>query len=214
MRGTHVGYCDMPAIQGIIPAYAGNTVFERGCSGFVGDHPRICGEHGDDVVCRFWDTGSSPHMRGTLVLSCVAVVVSGIIPAYAGNTRAKNGTAAIDRGSSPHMRGTHTFVDDQARLHGIIPAYAGNTGSHAHDVKPSRDHPRICGEHPSGDATIQFTPGSSPHMRGTPRNRPDHCQSSGIIPAYAGNTWWVSPPDIENRDHPRICGEHVAPIVP
>ena len=45
-------------------------------------------------------------------------------------------------------------------------------------------------------------------MRGTPGERVEHASYSGIIPAYAGNTYfalfcfWVC------RDHPRVCGEH------
>ena len=45
-------------------------------------------------------------------------------------------------------------------------------------------------------------------MRGTQGGVVVGCGAHGIIPAYAGNT----PPPItasfENRDHPRVCGEH------
>ncbi|EEP20772.1 hypothetical protein BIFANG_03342 [Bifidobacterium angulatum DSM 20098 = JCM 7096] len=31
-----------------------------------------------------------------------------------------------------------------------------------------------------------------------------------IIPACAGNTWPTASPPTQNRDHPRVCGEHIA----
>ncbi|KAB7789960.1 hypothetical protein F7D09_1510 [Bifidobacterium leontopitheci] len=86
MRGTPVSARLVPAGVGIIPAYAGNTVFRsaiiratrdhpRVCGntsarssamGKVRDHPRVCGEHGGLVAGGFCVSGSSPRMRGTL----------------------------------------------------------------------------------------------------------------------------------------------------
>ena len=31
----------------------------------------------------------------------------------------------------------------------------------------------------------------------------------GIIPAYAGNTRYIRRASRQDRDHPRVCGEHV-----
>ena len=36
----------------------------------------------------------------------------------------------------------------------------------------------------------------------------------GIIPAYAGSTRAFMRPHVRNRDHPRVCGEHVDSIEP
>ena len=92
------------------------------------------------------------------------------------------------------------------------------------------DHPRVCGEHfvPTIMGSVSLGSsrvcgehrtltdengepwGSSPRMRGThaarrmPRHRP------GIIPAYAGNTFVMSHDFSLLRDHPRVCGEHLA----
>ena len=147
MRGTRrAGACgsDRP---GIIPAYAGNTGRNVGNHELPRDHPRVCGEH----VSRAWRIillrGSSPRMRGTHGGEQLALVVFGIIPAYAGNTHVRhwrcrwqgdhprvcgehvssNSQALSNTGSSPRMRGTrviHRIVHKQCR---IIPAYAGNT---------------------------------------------------------------------------------------
>ena len=177
--------------------------------------------------------------------------IGGIIPAYAGNTILLTEGCATLSGSSPHTRGTprwriwtHVRVQDHPRIRGehqpvrprpapvlrIIPAYAGNTRAVVHPPT----------------ALV----GSSPHTRGTPARTPRACMSSrdhprirgehfklavaiqqreGIIPAYAGNTWWLVPAPFTNwgssphtrgthnshgsgppvpKDHPRIRGEH------
>ena len=88
MRGTlrrAVGHCKR---HGIIPAYAGNTGSGCGGSPPPGDHPRVCGEHHTSLSLRIISGGSSPRMRGTHVYVCASSSMSGIIPAYAGNTRA------------------------------------------------------------------------------------------------------------------------------
>ena len=45
-------------------------------------------------------------------------------------------------------------------------------------------------------------------MRGTQDLRARVGINSGIIPAYAGNTWHSGQMPIRRRDHPRVCGEH------
>ena len=147
MRGTHARRLGRPAGGGIIPAYAGNTSkATRLCRGRR-DHPRVCGEHRIVRVRVTAISGSSPRMRGTPVCSTCTPRNTGIIPAYAGNTRALPIAGASDwdhprvcgehittlpvrmpaAGSSPRMRGTRgaTLVGSGCR--GIIPAYAGNT---------------------------------------------------------------------------------------
>ena len=44
------------------------------------------GEHNDKTMLRFWDTGSSPHARGTHWAADFGLRYPGIIPACAGNT--------------------------------------------------------------------------------------------------------------------------------
>ena len=45
-------------------------------------------------------------------------------------------------------------------------------------------------------------------MRGTLSCRNCPQLDCGIIPAYAGNTWYGSKRARRARDHPRVCGEH------
>ena len=75
-------------LPGIIPAYAGSTaaeIMEHLCTQ---DHPRIRGEHGLATLAHLRVLGSSPHTRGALHASQCIRSPSGIIPAYAGSTRA------------------------------------------------------------------------------------------------------------------------------
>ena len=172
------------------------------------DHPRICGEHLAAYTGEIEELGSSPHMRGTPRLRCVTPSLSGIIPAYAGNTvigayiapgvrdhpricgehMNVTGYQETPWGSSPHMRGTPQRPIPTTGALGIIPAYAGNTHTSNHRTCDAWDHPRICGEHHCSMLAVVFAVGSSPHMRGTHVTGAGTSYNSGIIPAYAGNT--------------------------
>ena len=148
-------------------------------------------------------------MRGTLPQPVRCAKESGIIPAYAGNTKQcfhyrfvmgdhprvcgehslSPRTSRVGTGSSPRMRGTRHHSGRCAFDGGIIPAYAGNT-------IPVRGLARIIA-------------GSSPRMRGTPAVYQKPHILAGIIPAYAGNTYVGQWRQYDQRDHPRVCGEHI-----
>ena len=208
MRGTPTVAPTNQAMTGIIPAYAGNTR-RRSCrSASTWDHPRVCGEHSAQCGAVRIPQGSSPRMRGTRDNTARTGQTSGIIPAYAGNTRFFRGRCTrlwdhprvcgehgrvslalrVGRGSSPRMRGTHVLPCGYHAVRRIIPAYAGNTTSSCHRLPCCRDHPRVCGEHGWWKAEGVRMTGSSPRMRGTPTASHRRLDSTGIIPAYAGNT--------------------------
>ena len=151
----------------IIPAYAGNTLSRLLGGTVVRDHPRVCGEHGMALIGAAFNSGSSPRMRGTLINIILPICLTGIIPAYAGNTslsahadsakrdhprvcgehRGDSIICATKRGSSPRMRGTQAGRIIRIQMQGIIPAYAGNTLTSYYALGYLRDHPRVCGEH-------------------------------------------------------------------
>ena len=91
---------------------------------------------------------------------------------------------------------------------GIIPAYAGSTQCRFWRRLRVRDHPRVCGEHNSITASRGITSGSSPRMRGALAAPIRISPCFGIIPAYAGSTRCHCQRYHQNRDHPRVCGEH------
>ena len=215
MRGTpQRGGC-LRLRNGIIPAYAGNTIRTRSDTASSRDHPRVCGEHEWSKMTKESVSGSSPRMRGTLRAPTGRSLHVGIIPAYAGNTYNPYPCGTGDRdhprvcgehssiaratslrpGSSPRMRGTQrqSFRSD-FRI-GIIPAYAGNTGGERIVDDGLWDHPRVCGEHYWIGISHVFSWGSSPRMRGTLTLSTSTLTLYGIIPAYAGNTpnWRTHP---------------------
>ena len=88
MRGTLRRMRRVFFLPGIIPAYAGNTCRTRSADSTSRDHPRVCGEHMLEIEAVGEIRGSSPRMRGTRVVADNYGLAVGIIPAYAGNTRA------------------------------------------------------------------------------------------------------------------------------
>ena len=216
--------------QGIIPALAGNTktptFFKSACR----DHPRACGEHVEELDRFMSQQGSSPRLRGTLLIAFLGIMLFGIIPALAGNTRycrqymatvgdhpracgehATDANAMLPiKGSSPRLRGTRALLAMSVNRVGIIPALAGNTVDVHRSSLMMRDHPRACGEHHWALRSRSPWTGSSPRLRGTPRRPPVVRQIRGIIPALAGNTMRACSPANSARDHPRACGEHLA----
>ena len=74
----------------------------------------------------------------------------------------------------------------------------------------SRDHPRVCGEHATSSLTPVSPSGSSPRMRGALGLPIGELPRGGIIPAYAGSTLSICVRGKSYRDHPRVCGEHLA----
>ncbi len=86
VRGTLLTSWGLSEDNGIIPACAGNTSRSDGATRGLGDHPRVCGEHTEDLHERHISEGSSPRVRGTHQVHGRRRNLTGIIPACAGNT--------------------------------------------------------------------------------------------------------------------------------
>ena len=172
--------------------------------------------------------GSSPRVRGKLVLLALPSRPIRIIPARAGQTwrRASSTPCPTDHpracgannwrstgkgpsyGSSPRVRGKLTgSVKEDFSMNGrIIPARAGQT--QAHRLRPylHPDHPRACGANEAQDGSDDLVPGSSPRVRGK-RARPATAhERRRIIPARAGQTIRLLGTVHGDSDHPRACG--------
>ena len=87
MRGTLCIMALCKQLCRIIPAHAGNTLKMSALRLVTEDHPRACGEHPASLCQPVFGIGSSPRMRGTLILINHTYYSSRIIPAHAGNTR-------------------------------------------------------------------------------------------------------------------------------
>ena len=172
--------------------------------------------------------GSPPHTRGTPCNFFARPFVTGITPAYAGNTipafsifpsswdhpriRGEHcqalGTSRGPMGSPPHTRGTRRVCHAIQHNPRITPAYAGNTGTEPAITTVVRDHPRIRGEHAARASSCSRRWGSPPHTRGTRVSSPSNLTYCRITPAYAGNTNGSFGQRTAPGDHPRIRGEH------
>ena len=139
--------------RGIIPAYAGSTsmlsVRRLACQG---SSPHTRGAHTARRNQQSFPQ-DHPRIRGEhLLLRYIRLLACGIIPAYAGSTEHAVGVIGWFEGSSPHTRGAPLSTSRRSGRR--------------------RDHPRIRGEHPLGDAV--------------------RVVERGIIPAYAGSTSMLS----------------------
>ena len=188
MRGTPLSYHSDSRGHGIIPAYAGNTDCPTWSLKRFGDHPRVCGEHIDPAHPEIDQTGIIPAYAGNTNFDAPRDFLDRDHPRVCGEHISIERLYCPSRGSSPRMRGTRHNRASRQRSQGIIPAYAGNTFDDCMHIREKRDHPRVCGEHVGRASGLWDGWGSSPRMRGTPTpHAADRC-SSGIIPAYAGNT--------------------------
>ena len=91
VRGAHVSWNPVSWVFGIIPACAGSTVSVPNTTPQSWDHPRMCGEHVLNACPGTQLEGSSPHVRGALVVLLSEGTHFGIIPACAGSTPGHSG---------------------------------------------------------------------------------------------------------------------------
>jgi len=147
VRGTVSMGRGGPAPFRFIPARAGNSfrALARTCRLAV--HPRACGEQMRTSNATPSMCGSSPRVRGTVLLSCKTFGVQRFIPARAGNRltplqpgqlwavhpRAcgEQGATGLhigyNGGSSPRVRGTGRQCGPPSKTQRFIPARAGNS---------------------------------------------------------------------------------------
>ncbi len=191
MRGEHYVFISIVAISlRFIPACAGNTISADKKFYFITVHPRMRGEHafhsflvihflrfipacaGNTIAVQFirhFNSGSSPHARGTLLINLI-----------------------IDIGISvhPRMRGEHGICSlAKSATDRFIPACARNTlVHHLEPVSKAGSSPHARGTLLAIDLTFRINP-VHPRMRG------EHykvnlffCKDQRFIPACAGNT--------------------------
>ena len=172
VRGTPHRRGVRRGIRRFIPACAGNTISIGWLVTSITVHPRVCGEHpGAELAVRN-SVGSSPRVRGTLVLRYAEGSLRRFIPACAGNTGVQfgqhchrpvhprvcgehgviRGAVKPLAGSSPRVRGTRVKTLTLSRRGRFIPACAGNTTNKKYSQGERTVHPRVCGEHSSQKA--------------------------------------------------------------
>ena len=110
------------------------------------------------------------------------------------------------------MRGKHGLRTLLKTLVRNIPAYAGKTSKNNEDGKGLTEHPRVCGENNSRHFTQHIQVGTSPRMRGKPKEVIPVVRPPRNIPAYAGKTAACRLVPIAPAEHPRVCGENFRPV--
>ena len=168
MRGKHAWRHDGGSGEGLIPAHAGKTEDALISSMGLPAHPRACGENG--------------------IASPSRLMRQWLIPAHAGKTSAGRAARSTAPGSSPRMRGKQCLPLPRPSVTGLIPAHAGKTLDYIAQAYKTEAHPRACGENTFRLLWWVEQRGSSPRMRGKPRNCGDGRLYQGLIPAHAGKT--------------------------
>ena len=212
---------------GSIPAGAGNPPRSRTRPRRATVHPRGCGESGTRAWCARAGGGPSPRVRGIRVDRHEAVDRAGSIPAGAGNPLPGRGARVVSgvhprgcgesvhddavpwcsAGPSPRVRGILRRHGGQRAAIGSIPAGAGNPGRAPDERVDARVHPRGCGESAEPGEAGERAAGPSPRVRGIqPRHLHDGADG-GSIPAGAGNPDRRASRLVNERVHPRGCGE-------
>ena len=176
-----MGYGSSPRVRGlrapvllrherdrIIPARAGFTRRRRARHTLPADHPRACGVYAPTRSCDARAAGSSPRVRGLLVVRLGGVQDGRIIPARAGFTRATAGrgwrTRDHPRACGVYRRRPRLVVSELR----IIPARAGFTPRRTQNPRDTPDHPRACGVYRAITGKYVLKNGSSPRVRGLP----------------------------------------------
>ena len=111
-------------------------------------------------------------------------------------------------GSSPRVRGKPRPLRGASLSPGLIPACAGKTTWPFLWSRPSRAHPRVCGENPTSDGASLTQAGSSPRVRGKRHGPADAALPGRLIPACAGKTTTPEVKREPSRARPRVCGEN------
>ena len=166
MRGKREGEGGDGEAERLIPACAGKTLAGGPVKLAALAHPRVCGENPPASPACPRILGSSPRVRGKLVVLVAIIFGVRLIPACAGKTpsvrtRSRRVTAHprvcgenqgplcegfFVLGSSPRVRGKRWLLTMGMGTGRLIPACAGKT----HFIDGFHDfllaHPRVCGE--------------------------------------------------------------------
>ena len=179
-RGRHDG--SSPRVRGtladaplrrlplrFIPACAGNSGNRAFPANSGAVHPRVCGElsgaeSGRSMAHRFIPAcagNSTRHVRHRSARS--------VHPRVCGELLLDAIEDAVNDGSSPRVRGTRHRCGSERQRNRFIPACAGNSATPWLTVRSKTVHPRVCGELFTAAFSACWRCGSSPRVRGTPR---------------------------------------------
>ena len=119
-------------------------------------------------------SGTSPRVRGKLLLGAGRLLFMRYIPACAGEASERDAHASAvevhprvcggshktgrtietDEGTSPRVRGKRAKFEACAAKYGYIPACAGEAAARSRRSASDRVHPRVCGGSSSATAVV------------------------------------------------------------
>ena len=146
VRGKPTSASPYSTTTGLIPACAGKTNCTSGVPPRTGAHPRVCGENPFSTSMAGRGMGSSPRVRGKLLVGEVCSGLRRLIPACAGKTWGRHRELPPRPGSSPRVRGKPVMDVVQRLACRLIPACAGKTTGSRRRGCGNWAHPRVCGE--------------------------------------------------------------------
>ncbi len=216
-----------------IPACAGETAPPNANRTSSEVYPRVCGGNKISPTANQEVKGLSPRVRGKHSVVSVSAMVSGSIPACAGETypvadvpfsipvypRVCGGNWHIGaprymaRGLSPRVRGKpyqsyEMWLEDRS-----IPACAGETASISIVFALLSVYPRVCGGNGGGGDSVVGAGGLSPRVRGKQCGTIVIRSQTGSIPACAGETaatTYIAP---NGTVYPRVCGGNLVGFI-
>ena len=225
-RGNPEEHRGDKAPERTIPALAGEPRSSAVRSVRSKDHPRAGGGTCGCARSDRWPAGPSPRWRGNRRWKRPRLVLSGTIPALAGepfigppasdafrdHPRAGGGTGAAlqssmaNRGPSPRWRGNPLHLQSAALLVGTIPALAGEPACCRRKRFVAGDHPRAGGGTGSLLCGRETGVGPSPRWRGNLTRTAGYRTHTGTIPALAGEPARYGRQARSPWDHPRAGG--------
>ena len=146
-------------------------------------------------------------MRGKGIFQRVVAAADKDHPRACGEKRRGDGGGAGVLGSPPRMRGKVCRQPTDQNNFGITPAHAGKRSGRTFFRRPTRDHPRACGEKAHIVCANDKFEGSPPRMRGKVEAAVSLMDDERITPAHAGKSRCCLRPAERPQDHPRACGE-------
>ena len=219
--------------HGYIPACAGEASENSRVVTPIAVHPRVCGgSHRPALrVCRM--QGTSPRVRGKLIVTDAIPGPFRYIPACAGEARRRlcwprrrrvhprvcGGSfrcpccGGLELGTSPRVRGKRPGLPRHHPGTGYIPACAGEATRTTTTSSRDRVHPRVCGGSSINELRYGIDVGTSPRVRGKRSGGPCGQQGIRYIPACAGEASRHRPTLGAARVHPRVCGGSAIHIV-
>ncbi len=225
-RGSRPGRLGRAAVQGSIPAHAGEPSSCSAASDGRRVHPRARGGAARMRGSATTPKGPSPRTRGSRLAHVPQQVVIGSIPAHAGeppwtwrraparrvHPRARGGASPLScqispsRGPSPRTRGSLRIEHAGRAAAGSIPAHAGEPPAPPEADPRGGVHPRARGGACSAVPRRRRGRGPSPRTRGSPSTLPRLAVGAGSIPAHAGEPWPSARPSLRAWVHPRARG--------